>query len=605
MRDVPENELFSAYLDGELTADEQAEMERLLATSAAARQLLDELRALSLTLQSLPVEKLPEDLSQRVLRQAERRILSEPAPVEPSPSPPPVPEKAPRLRRLLRPRNLVWSGVAVAVALLIWAAEKMQTAAPTGPKVAVTIEQQTIEQQIEREIEQQGEAETPPGRAGHQAEWAAPGEEEEHAAAADVAPRPAAAKGKPEEKLDRATAAEGLSIPAVPGRAGAAAGDRPPSPAPARASILPPEEPEEKVAAESPEARIATERMQRGQPDRSRRAAGPARAARAERMAEESPRVAETEAAGEPTEKADQGPPTARAARPPVAEVAVGWRPDAIVRCYLSPQAAMSGMFKRILAEQNIEFTEASLAAAATGKGAPVKRGTGRRLRVTEEAAVEKGNYVDVRATEGQIRALVRELRARPNEVYLIEASAPRADGVGAMAVTGYGVTAPRGPDRRGPERPQAAALRAYGATAATLEAEDEGQGPSRIPVGLGAALGMSAPRSAEPSRQRRGEGDQLPGVPAAPALSMEAAVAPGAQTMVRPGPAEATQPREEGVADVSEQEPKDRIYVVRFVLQIGRPRLADGEAHRGEAAAARVEPAQPAPPVDPPAPVR
>jgi anti-sigma factor RsiW len=41
MKDVPENELFSAYLDGELTADEQAEMEQLLATSPAARQLIE------------------------------------------------------------------------------------------------------------------------------------------------------------------------------------------------------------------------------------------------------------------------------------------------------------------------------------------------------------------------------------------------------------------------------------------------------------------------------------------------------------------------------------------------------------------------------------
>jgi len=76
MMNVPENELFSAYLDGELTAAEQAEMERLLATSPAARQLLEELRALSATLQSLPVHKLNEDLSQHVLRMAERRMLS-------------------------------------------------------------------------------------------------------------------------------------------------------------------------------------------------------------------------------------------------------------------------------------------------------------------------------------------------------------------------------------------------------------------------------------------------------------------------------------------------------------------------------------------------
>lgn len=54
MNHLPQDELLSAYLDGELTAAEQAEVERLLATDPAARQLLDELRTLSATLQALP-----------------------------------------------------------------------------------------------------------------------------------------------------------------------------------------------------------------------------------------------------------------------------------------------------------------------------------------------------------------------------------------------------------------------------------------------------------------------------------------------------------------------------------------------------------------------
>ena len=45
MNDLPQNELLSAYLDGELTAAEQADVERLLAANPAARQLLDELPA--------------------------------------------------------------------------------------------------------------------------------------------------------------------------------------------------------------------------------------------------------------------------------------------------------------------------------------------------------------------------------------------------------------------------------------------------------------------------------------------------------------------------------------------------------------------------------
>ena len=75
MNDVPDTELFSAYLDGELTADEQVRVEQILAASPEARQLVEELRALGSTLQALPQQKLDEDLSARVLQVAERRML--------------------------------------------------------------------------------------------------------------------------------------------------------------------------------------------------------------------------------------------------------------------------------------------------------------------------------------------------------------------------------------------------------------------------------------------------------------------------------------------------------------------------------------------------
>ena len=112
MKDAPENELLSAYLDGELTAAEQAEVERLLATSPVARQLLEELRTLSSTLQAMPQYKLGEDLSQQVLRIAERQILTEP---DQFPSPAPAPDAVRRrsiFRRLLNPRAVAWSALA-------------------------------------------------------------------------------------------------------------------------------------------------------------------------------------------------------------------------------------------------------------------------------------------------------------------------------------------------------------------------------------------------------------------------------------------------------------------------------------------------------------
>lgn len=124
MLDLPENELFSAYIDGELTADEQAQVEQILNDNPEAQQLVDELRSLSTSLQSLPAYKLNEDLAARVLRQAEQEMLGEPAaPATPLPKfhHVEVPESKPTswARRLLRPRNFVWSAVAIAVAVIL------------------------------------------------------------------------------------------------------------------------------------------------------------------------------------------------------------------------------------------------------------------------------------------------------------------------------------------------------------------------------------------------------------------------------------------------------------------------------------------------------
>ncbi len=45
MKDELQNELLSAYLDGELSPAERAEVEQFLAANPAARKLLEELRA--------------------------------------------------------------------------------------------------------------------------------------------------------------------------------------------------------------------------------------------------------------------------------------------------------------------------------------------------------------------------------------------------------------------------------------------------------------------------------------------------------------------------------------------------------------------------------
>lgn len=124
MKELPEQELLSAYLDGELTVAEQARVEQFLADNPAARRTLDELRSVSLAVQDLPELRLGEDLTDRVLRDAERAILSgsadaaEGLPAERS-SEPRTPHWRNMLRRVAASRGLAWSAAALAIALLI------------------------------------------------------------------------------------------------------------------------------------------------------------------------------------------------------------------------------------------------------------------------------------------------------------------------------------------------------------------------------------------------------------------------------------------------------------------------------------------------------
>jgi hypothetical protein len=155
MNHDPQNEMLSAYLDGELTADEQAQVEHLLATKPAARKMLEELRVLSATLKSLPRQKVGEDLSDIVLRTAELRMASKSADGEKTrtdastetmheekqkmgtdASTEPVPVYSTIIRRLKNPRIWVWEIVVVAVAVMLLVYNPNQNAdrnaAPSG-----------------------------------------------------------------------------------------------------------------------------------------------------------------------------------------------------------------------------------------------------------------------------------------------------------------------------------------------------------------------------------------------------------------------------------------------------------------------------------------
>ncbi|MGE0755555.1 MAG: anti-sigma factor [Pirellulaceae bacterium] len=67
MRDVRNQELLSAYLDGELTADERKLVERRLVDEPDVRGLLEQLRRQREWLQALPRRPAPADFQQRVL----------------------------------------------------------------------------------------------------------------------------------------------------------------------------------------------------------------------------------------------------------------------------------------------------------------------------------------------------------------------------------------------------------------------------------------------------------------------------------------------------------------------------------------------------------
>jgi hypothetical protein len=77
----PDNELLSALVDGELTAAERAAVEKRLRDDPQAQAMVDELRAGSQMLQSLPKQELGTDLREVVLRQEVVRAEQDPASV--------------------------------------------------------------------------------------------------------------------------------------------------------------------------------------------------------------------------------------------------------------------------------------------------------------------------------------------------------------------------------------------------------------------------------------------------------------------------------------------------------------------------------------------
>jgi len=141
MNDPLQDDRLSAYLDGELTDQQRAELEAEMAADPARQQVVEELRSLSATLRALPRQTLGDDFRDQVLRKAERAMLAAPGEREPSATLPtdaiatgaiqadPRSTSTDRTARELADRTVVpigysrrgwvWAALAVAAALLI------------------------------------------------------------------------------------------------------------------------------------------------------------------------------------------------------------------------------------------------------------------------------------------------------------------------------------------------------------------------------------------------------------------------------------------------------------------------------------------------------
>ncbi len=109
-----DDERISAYLDGELKAEERAEFEQLLHDRSDYRDAVGELEVVRDTVRELPQESLPDDFYKRVLRRAETVMLTTSS-VETVRSLE-VESPVPTSRNL---RRWIWPLAAIAAALLI------------------------------------------------------------------------------------------------------------------------------------------------------------------------------------------------------------------------------------------------------------------------------------------------------------------------------------------------------------------------------------------------------------------------------------------------------------------------------------------------------
>ncbi|MBN1437616.1 MAG: hypothetical protein JW936_11140 [Sedimentisphaerales bacterium] len=97
--------LLNAYLDGELTPAQTQKLEDRLATDPAARQLLEELRQVSQSVQQIPHEPIPVDLVESIQHTLERDFL--------------IGQSSQELNEQIGKRHLAWRKFTAAAAILV------------------------------------------------------------------------------------------------------------------------------------------------------------------------------------------------------------------------------------------------------------------------------------------------------------------------------------------------------------------------------------------------------------------------------------------------------------------------------------------------------
>lgn len=117
---IPE-ELISAYIDGELTSDEQVRVEQALLEDPHSQQLLEDLQALHDRLQAIPRSEPSQDYTQQILRRAERAILTGPSTASGEEATTAVRPANPGVQanQPTNLKHLIWASTALAATLML------------------------------------------------------------------------------------------------------------------------------------------------------------------------------------------------------------------------------------------------------------------------------------------------------------------------------------------------------------------------------------------------------------------------------------------------------------------------------------------------------